>query len=167
MRWASVGKSLTLVVALLVQVSCGNDTERADVTAHRGTAGAVEGGDSAAATPRSADATTPPADAPRPRPPGTRTQIGVDGRSILFCSDSDRLDTAMDMAHYGQSRLVLNMLRDAVFFNVTGPAAAEVLNSDTKSRWPKVLLKLLDGDSAGKAGWVVLSEVPELQVPAK
>ncbi len=167
MRWADAGRPLVLVVALLAQVSCGNDTEHAGATARQGTAGAVEGGGTAAATPRSADATTQPASALQAKPPGTRARIGVDGRSILFCGEADRLDTAMDLARYGQSRLVLNMMRDPVFFNVTGPVEVEVRDSDTKSRWPKVLLRLLDGDSAGKTGWVVLSEVKELEVPAK
>ncbi len=73
----------------------------------------------------------------------------------------------MDFAKYGDSYNALRALRHDAFFRVTGPATLEVRDSELKSRWPKVFVAVLDGDSAGRTGWVVLSELKDLKQPAK
>ncbi len=99
-------------------------------------------------------------------PPGTRSQV-PDGDSVLLCSDPARLDAAMDFAKYGNSYAALQALRNDAFFRVTGPARLEVKEFEMKSRWPKVLVTVLDGYAAGRTGWVVLSELKDVKAPAK
>ncbi len=98
--------------------------------------------------------------------PGVRARV-PDGESVLLCADPSRLDGAMDFAKYGDSYNALRALRNDAFFRVTGPASLVVRESELKSRWPKVFVTVVDGDSAGRTGWVVLSELKDLKQPAK
>ncbi len=98
--------------------------------------------------------------------PGTRSRV-PDGESVLLCSDPVRLDGAMDFAKLGSAANAYQALRNDAFFSVRGPASLEVRDSDMKSRWPKVLVRVLDGYYAGRTGWVVLSELKDLNQPAK
>ncbi|MGE5326059.1 MAG: hypothetical protein ACM3NO_03395 [Deltaproteobacteria bacterium] len=107
-----------------------------------------------------------PANGPQSVAPGIRTRVAAD-ESVLLCTDPARLDGAMDFAKYGDSYNALRALRNDAFFRVTGPATLVVKESDLKSRWPKVFVTVLDGDSAGRTGWVVLSELKDLKPPAK
>ncbi len=97
---------------------------------------------------------------------GTTASIGEDA-SVLLCTDSARLDGAMDFAKHGDSYNALRALRNDAFFRVNGPASLEVRESEVASRWPKVYVKVLNGESAGKTGWVLLSELRDLKEPAK
>jgi hypothetical protein len=106
------------------------------------------------------------ADTPKTVAPGTRSRV-PEGGSVLLCADATRLDGAMDFAKYGDSYNALRALRNDAFFRVNGPASLEVREFELKSRWPKVFVRVLDGDSAGKTGWVVLSELKDLKPPAK
>ncbi len=106
------------------------------------------------------------AGSPKTVAPGARARV-PEGGSVLLCNDPARLDFAMDAAKLGNSYDALRALRHDAFFRVTGPASLEVKESELKSRWPKVFVKVLDGDSAGKTGWVVLSELKDLKQPAK
>ena len=94
-------------------------------------------------------------------PPATRSRVR-EGESVLLCADPARLDSAMDFAKYGSASNAYEALRNDAFFHVTGPASLEVRESDLNSRWPKVLVKVLDGPYAGRTGWVVLSELKNL-----
>lgn len=171
MKPMHAGRLVLLAVVSLVQASCGDESEPAVApVSGRSAAVRAEGGIGATSRPipaarasQPAPAVTQPADASQPLRPGTRGSIGADGLNVMFCTDARRLDTAMDFAKYGNSRMALMTMSDPVFFDVAGPVAVEVLESDTKSRWPKVLLKVLDGNSAGKTGWVVLSAVRDFR----
>jgi hypothetical protein len=99
--------------------------------------------------------------APNTVPVGTRTSI-PEGGSVLLCTDPARLDGAMDFAKYGDSYNALRAVRNDAFFHVNGPVSLEVRQSELKSRWPKVFVEVLDGDSAGRTGWAVLSELKDL-----
>ena len=106
------------------------------------------------------------ASSPKTVAPGTRARV-PEGGSVLLCTDPTRLDGAMDFAKYGDSYNALRALRNDAFFRVTGPASLEVRESDLKSRWPKVLVRVLDGVYAGRTGWVVLAELKDLNQPAR
>lgn len=111
-----------------------------------------------------------PAGSPGTVAPGMRSRVPEDA-SVLLCTDPARLDGAMMFANLGQSRNALQALRNMAFFRVNGPALLEVRESDLTSawpnRWPKVFVKVLDGASAGRTGWVVLSELKDIKQPAK
>ncbi len=98
--------------------------------------------------------------------PGMRSRV-PDGESVLLCTDPVRLDGAMDFAKYGSAANAYQALRNEAFFRVTGPALLEVRESDLRSRWPKVLVRVLDGAYAGRTGWLVLSELKNLNQPAR
>ncbi len=97
---------------------------------------------------------------------GPRAHV-PDGESVLLCTDSNRLDGAMDFAKYGDSYNALRALRNDAFFRVNGPATLAAEKFEMKSRWPKVFVTVLDGDFAGRTGWVVLSELKDLKPPSK
>jgi hypothetical protein len=93
--------------------------------------------------------------------PGTRARV-PEGESVLLCSETARLDFAMDAARDGRGYDARQALRHDTFFRVTGPASVEVRESELKSRWPKVFVRVLNGDSAGRTGWVLWSELKNL-----
>lgn len=100
--------------------------------------------------------------APNTVTPGARSRV-PDGESVLLCSDPVRLDGAMDFAKLGNAANALQALRNDAFFRVTGPTSLEVKDSDLNSRWPKVLVKVLDGYFAGRTGWALRSELKDLK----
>ena len=73
----------------------------------------------------------------------------------------------MDAAKNGDSYSASRALRYDYFFRVSGPVTLEVKEWQLKSRWPKVFVAVLDGDFAGRTGWVLLSELKDLKSPAK
>jgi hypothetical protein len=119
----------------------------------------------ATAAPGAPPATSQQQDAPsraaKTAPMGRRAEIH-DGESVLLCTERARLDGAMDFAKYGDSYNALRALRNDAFFRVNGPVSLAVKDTELKSRWPKVLVTVLNGDLAGRTGWVVLSELKDL-----
>ncbi len=99
-------------------------------------------------------------------PSGTRTQVR-NGQSVLLCKDPARLDFAMDSAKNGLAYLAAKALQHDAFLRVNGPVFLEVRESELQSRWPKVFVTVLDGDSAGRTGWVLLSELTNLKELAR
>ncbi|HEY6970875.1 MAG TPA: hypothetical protein VJA94_16820 [Candidatus Angelobacter sp.] len=97
---------------------------------------------------------------------GNRVQV-AEGESLLVCIDPARLDFAMDAAKMGHNYDAGRALSYDYVFRVTGPASLEVTQYDTKSRWPKAFVTVVDGDSAGKAGWAIISELKRVQQPPK
>ena len=97
---------------------------------------------------------------------GNRTQVS-DGESVLLCIDPARLDFAMDAAKRGDNYAASRALSYDYFFRVTGPAWLEITQYEMNSKWPKALVNVLDGDSAGRTGWVLLSELKRAAQPQK
>ena len=102
----------------------------------------------------------------RTTPAGPRTLV-AEGESVLLCTEPSRLDFAMDAAKNGDNYAASRALRYDYFFRVTGPAWVVITESDTKSRWPKAFVTVVDGDSAGRTGWVLLSELKRAEHEGK
>ncbi len=99
--------------------------------------------------------------------PGTRARVPPDSGPLVACTDAALLDFAFDAARFGNAYDARRAMADTRFFTVPSPASVEVKDSELKSRWPKVLVTVLDGDAAGRVGWVVLSQLPDLPQPPK
>ena len=145
--------SLVLVLAL-AQLGCDNSRAADHSSASSQTA---PGNDQGAAAQQKG---------PKEIPAGTKTNL-ADGQYVVFFHDKGLLDFAFDAAHIGNTHDAMEAMADTRAFHVTGPASLEVKESEMKSRWPKVFVKILDGESAGETGWVVVSELKDLPQPPK
>lgn len=146
---------LFIVVFAFAQISCGDNNQTTKTKPDQATA-ANNKSQAATATKE-----------PKPVPPGTEARVGDEDNHGLFCTDPDLMDFALDAAHMGNSYDAMNATRDSKYFSVRGPVKVRVKDSRMKSRWPKVFVEILDGDSAGQSGWIQFSELKDVKEPAK
>ncbi len=149
---------LLILVLSLAQFTYCDNSRAADHSPQTAPAAGVDQGAGAA--------TAEQQKGPKEIPIGTKTSL-ADGQYVVFFHDKALLDFAFDAAHMGNNHDAMEAMADTRAFHVTGPAQLEVKESEVKSRWPKVFVKILDGESAGETGWVVISELHDLPQPPK